>query len=197
MLLGFGFFLIPESNLRTKDIMKISFSFGEKYRLRTFLLITIGISFYLFFSNLIRPLLIPSYQPQILLNSLNPSSRNWIYIIYFDLSLLLLQGIFQPLIFCFITVQKIEIEIKKNILLKELSLMKTESEFEMKIIKRDLKSQKMDEKTIAYTLKSKGGSIKYYCPHCGLKINPDPTLEKGFMKCPHCNEQVYIIQRKK
>ncbi|MHA1340671.1 MAG: hypothetical protein ACTSRZ_06800 [Promethearchaeota archaeon] len=197
MLLGFGFFILPDKRVSVKNIMKSSFAFGENYRFRTFLLIMIGVAFYLFFSNLLQPYLMPFYDPNMLLQSLDISTRNWIYLIYYDMTLLVLQGIFQPLILCFLAVQTVEIEIKKDIKINEIALISTNEKFEEDLAKKDLKAKKMSKKNIAHTLKTKGGNIKYYCPHCGMRINPDPSLERGFMKCPHCSEQIYIIQRKK
>lgn len=194
MILGFGIFLLTDDNYSVLDNMRASFNFNDKHRFKTFGFIAIGLAFYLFLSTQIRPLLIPFYSAETYAEWFNPATRNWGLMFYYDFTLVFLQSITQPIIICLLAVQYVEISIKKDLgTNKKTILLQKENESELgksDLIK--LKEQNLSRRNVAHTIKSKGGSVKYFCPNCGQRILFDEKAPQNIVKCKNCGVDVYI-----
>lgn len=192
MILGFGFFMLPKERFGIQDVIKGSYNYGRDHRLRTFGFIVIGFAFYVFFGNLLQQGLMPFYTPEAYAMWFEPETRNWGLLIYYEVSFLGAQAVFQPLIICFLAVQFVEIGIKKQYNWEKADyLVSGESSIDKKT-KQDLKSKKLKKKNLARTLKSKGGRLKYYCPNCGQRITKGLDAETNVTKCAKCGETVYL-----
>ncbi len=208
MIYGFTVFFNSEKKFNTINLTRISYAFGNNYRIKTFTLISIGICFYLFFGTYLSQILMTIYSlsPFFPTNSgagalftynlLNPETRDWFYLIFEAISYYGSQALFQPVIYCFLAVQYVEIYIKKEIKWKnneqelkvELGLGEDVKDTGSSIVNKKLR--KKSKKNVANIILSKNKIPQYYCHACGQRIKPKQG--QTTVRCENCNVEVHI-----
>jgi hypothetical protein len=192
MALGFMFFIIPEYKEKLLNYPRLAYMLGEKNRLRTFALAIIGYAFYAFFGYLLGALATWFYTQDMYLAFLNPVTRNYAFLLYFEVVELTLPALFQPLLFCFLAVQYIEFNIKKEIALGDLpTLISAKPEPEPGEKSEPLvKYSRSEKRNFAKVIQQKDKEARYYCPGCGQRVLP--TVKQTTVRCKNCDLEVHI-----
>ncbi|MHA1819822.1 MAG: hypothetical protein ACTSU2_15755 [Promethearchaeota archaeon] len=206
MMLGFSFYILSIKDMGLRNLLKSGFFMTDKYRLKIFFLVIVGVSFYLFLNAIISVPLSNIFTRDLYELWLSADSRNYPMLIMYNFIYLASQGIFQPLIFTLLGVQFTEIEVKKDIDWNNLASILSSSsrsdvqygdhtDIKLENVKIDTgedgktKTQKKMEKL--FTIKGKRGNVRYYCPYCGQRLYPNVGVEKT-IKCNNCHKIAII-----
>jgi DNA-directed RNA polymerase subunit RPC12/RpoP len=195
MLFGFSFFLIPGEIVGPVKIINNGYSYGRDFRMRTFALTTIGVAIFLFVGEMLPEVFLPHYSTTNYFSWLDPQTRNWGQLFLVEFVFIATQTIFQPLVYCFLAVQYVEIGIKKDIDWVH-SDEKPNSEKGQKkaIINEKRKTESHKETHNAKIMREKGKLTKFYCPECGSRLNPLKSQTE--ITCTKCKVKVNLSTKR-
>jgi len=106
---------LVDSTLDTRDVLNEGFKLGKEYRIRTTILVIIGVAFFSFFGDFLARIFFPSIPNSIRIGWLDPATRNWGTLIYVNLMNFLTTAAFQPILFAFITAHYMELTVQKEV----------------------------------------------------------------------------------
>lgn len=195
MLFGFTFFLIPGDFEGPVKIINEGYSYGRDFRLRTFALTTIGAAIFLFAGEMLPEVFLPHYTTTNYFSWLDPQTRNWGQLFLVEFVFVTTQTIFQPLFYCFLAVQYVEIGIKKDIDWIH-SDEKPNSKKGQKKAMIDEKGTTISHKETHYAkiMREKGKPTKFYCPECGSRLNP--LKSQNEITCTKCKVKVNLSTKR-
>lgn len=195
MLFGFTFFLIPGTFEGPVKIINEGYSYGRDFRLRTFALTTIGAAIFLFVGEMLPPVFLPNYTTTNYFSWLNPQTRNWGQLFLVEFVFITTQTIFQPLVYCFLAVQYVEIGIKKDIdwiHSDEKQLKEDQTDKSNNTVAP--KKKKRKETIYAKIIRGKDQLVIYYCPECGSRLSPQKFQTE--ITCTKCKLEVNLSTKR-